>query len=282
MLKPSEARAPVRPPQDRAASTLGVPPATWPAGTGRAKPGLGSSGTQDVPGSLWLKGRVSAAPRGSFSNAPLSDLDRLVSKESCSAARRASAGREWVSGLCHLQPQLPAELQDPKDLGQETPTGVSSAGSHPEAPSLTGRLGGKHTHTGDQGAGLSPGRASPAPPPPYLAEAALADGTQDLEVVQVHCRENRGCWVRWRKGPVPAPSPRPEQLLECPPRCREPSATGRPTAGTPNGSGSPQNGIPQTARYLQHCGEPNTAGTPNVSGSPCSPRKMVSMALAGG
>lgn len=160
MLKPSGARAPVRPPQDRAASTLGVPPATWPAGTGRAKPGLGSSGTQDIPGSLWLKG--SAAPRGSFSNAPLSDLNRLVSKESCSAARRASAGREWVSGLCHLQPQLPAELQDPKDLGQETPTGVSSAGSHPEAPSLTGRLGGKHTHTGDQGPAFP--RGGPALP----------------------------------------------------------------------------------------------------------------------
>lgn len=67
-----------------------------------------------------------------------------------------------MSGLCHLQPQLPAELQDPKDLGQETPTGVSSAGSHPEAPSLTGRLGGKHTHTGDQGPAFP--RGGPALP----------------------------------------------------------------------------------------------------------------------
>ena len=59
--------------------------------------------------------------------------------------------------------------------------------------------------------------------PPYLAEAALSDGPKDLEVVEVHCRKNRGMPGQVAERPVPSTRLGLEQPPEATPHhCREP------------------------------------------------------------
>ena len=143
-------------------------------------------------------------------------------------------------------PPAPGRATGTQRPGPGEPSGGGLRGSPPEAPSIAGLPCGKHTHTlhQTQAAGLAHTRPGRPRPQPYLAEAALPDGTQDLEVVQVHCRESRGVPGEGAARPVPTRPPRCRE----PPHCKE----------TPN-----------TAERPQHCREPLTLwGFPHNSGSP--------------
>lgn len=136
-----------------------------------------------------------------------------------------------------------------------------------------------------------PTRIQPAPPRPYLAEAALPDGTQDLEVVQVHCRESRGVPGEGAAGLVPARALGPSSLPRAPmlqgaPCCAEPpTLQGAPQhhrepptlQGAPDTLGSPPQcreppvlqGAPNTGGHPPQCREPPIPqGAPDTSGRP--------------
>ena len=101
----------------------------------------------------------------------------------------------------------------------------------PEASSIAGLPCGRH----------SPHVSSPPRPRPYLAEAALPDGTQDLEVVQVHCRESRGAPGEGAAGQVPARAPGPSSLPRAPMLQGAPQHHREPPTlqGVPDTLGSP-------------------------------------------
>lgn len=157
-----------------------------------------------------------------------------------------SGSRPWKSpGPRHLHPQLLAELLDPQRPGLRTPSSSEPGRQSTPRPQHHGPARQEaHPHpppTDPAGAGLAHTLVQPRRPAgwPYLAEAALPNGTENLEVVQVHCRENRGM---------------PGEVAERPCACHEPPRRSSPRAPL-------------------RCGQPPTLqGAPAAFRQPTSPR----------
>lgn len=136
--------------------------------------------------------------------AATSRLDRPSAHEG-TWDQRPRPGRPGAATQVAAPPALaPAQLRAPEGLGREALALTSSSSAHrPSDACVASPRGGQCAHgpadsPGDRG--TRPAARLRPPRPPHLAEAALPDGTQDLEVVEVHCGENRESQVRPQGG----------------------------------------------------------------------------------
>ena len=105
--------------------------ATWPPpGSCPCPPG---GLAQHRPG-LWAPDPGSRPPQSGFSSTFLlgSSLSAAaVERGSCEGQVASGSQPQKSPGMCHLHPQLPAKLQEPRDLGQESLVVAGSGAAHP-------------------------------------------------------------------------------------------------------------------------------------------------------
>ena len=234
--------------QGRVAATWVLPLPAW--RDGQHRPGLWAPDTGGRP------------PRSSFSSTSLpgsSHSAAAVERGSCEGQVASGSRPQKSPGMCHLHPQLPAELQEPRDLGQESLVVAGSGAAHPRPlASLACPVGSIPTRSTRPRQLASPTRVQPGPAlsltlpklPFPMARRIWKWSRLTAERAEGHQVRGQQDWCP--PGPHAAGSPhtarRPPTLQ------RDPNTAGRPPT---------LQGNPNTAGRLQHCRE-----TPTLQGDP--------------